>query len=399
MRANIRTLLSLFEYAEIIQLNPFWVSQIREGIPRKGQAQNISCDHTMYQSSWQGFEHLGREEIAQSIVHAEKLVAKLTGYYPAPKYFTEEPHSYPGYTMRRNYFPYVQARHRLIQAIGTEMLTAVGDTAVTLSSSYSGTFNDTFTATITVPAGTTADEIAAFFIAVDRAGLSLAQTEIKPLTVSISGTTATFKGHITLLVKPVHQVAPDAPELDATAAGTYVTQISVYRRTVDLSDTGSLVWVKPTDCANPPCEVEMKTACFSMRDAKKGWLEPVPATYDEEAAAFALSDPYCVNTLPHQVKVNYLAGYPRQEDGRMDYGFARAVALLATSLLPNRTAGCNRADQRILYYRNLPVDESGNLQVPRSLMEAAGKIFGTMGRGACEALLLLEPELSEGVSG
>lgn len=399
MRTKVKTLLTLFEYAEIIGLNPFWLSQVREDIPRKGQAQNISCDHTMYQDAWQGFEHLSREEIAQSIAQAERLFAKETGFYPAPKYFTEENHPYPGHTLRRNYFPYIQAKHGFIQAIGTELLTSIGTAAVTQTSSYAGSFNDGFTVNIAVPAGTTEAEIAAFFITVDRAGLTLAQSEIKPLNVSITAGTVTITGHITLLVKPEHQVKPDAPELSATAAATYATEIAIYRRTTDLSNTGSLIWIKPYDCANPPCEVELETACFSMRDADKGWLEPVPATYDEEAGAFSISDPYCVSSLPQKAKVNYLAGYPRQTDGRMDYDFARSIALLATALLPQRTAGCNRADQRLLHYRNLPVDEDGNLQVPRSLMEAAGKKFGVMGRGACEALLLMQPVLIDGVSG
>lgn len=388
MRTRYRSLLTLFEFAEIIGLHPFWMSQIDQDVPRRGSVQNITCEHVLFQDAWQGFDHLGREEIAQSISNAEDMISSILGYQPAPKYVVSEPHTYPQ-PLRRTYFPYIETRNGYIQAIGTELLTVIGDTSVTLTTPVLLGFQDGFTATIAVPAGTTEDEIAVFFKTADRVGLALEDCEIRPVKVSISANVATITGHITLLVKPEHQIKPNPDKLSATNVATYVTDISVYRRTTDLSDTGNLIWVKPDPCDDPPCSLELKTACFALIDDIKGWLEPVEATYNEETAQFASSDPFCRTYLPTRLRVNYLAGFPLVQR-RMYYQLARIIAYLACALLPNRTAGCNRADQRLFYYRELPIDGKGNLEVPRDLYERAGKTFGVMGRGACEALVLLD---------
>lgn len=407
MRTSTKTLLTLWEWAQIIGVNPFWTAQVLSNVPQRGNTLNITCDHVMTQFAWQAFDFLCREELGEAIAQAEDLFAEIVGYYPAPRYITAERHQYPtsynkqfpvSYGMRANSgnFKSIQTKYGNIQVVGTEQLTSIGNAAIVLSDETSSGINDTFTATIAVPAGTLPAAIAAFFKSADRVNLSLEEAEIKPLTVSIAANVATITGHISLIVLPILQLTPAPLDLDALDNGNYATSIDVYTRETDTTDTGTLIWSNLTPCDTPPCESEITTACFGVRDLETGWLAPLPAEWDETAQQFNLAFPGCIWRDPDRVTVNYLSGYPRQDNGLMDAKHARIIALLATALLPNRTAGCARADQRLFYYRTLPTDEKSNLLIPRATMEAAGNALGSMSRGSCEAWKLMEPLIQHG---
>jgi hypothetical protein len=407
MRSSVQTLLTLYEYCSIIGLNPYWFAQIGVGVPERGNYLNVKCDHVLFQSPYQAYDFLGREEIAESIQQAENLVADLLGYQVAPKYTVAEPHQYPQgynrqfpmrYGMRNAAGGYksIQTKYGHIQVMGIEHLTLIGTFTTVLSDETGSGINDTFTVTAAVPAGTTAAEIAAFFIEADRVNLSLAESEIKPLNVSIAAGVATITGHVSLLVLPILQLTVAPADLNATDTAIYAEEVTLYSRATDITDTGSLRWANIFPCDQPPCEVDIQTACFGIQDGELGFVYPLPAEWDSTTEQFNLHYPCCIGRDPDKLTVNYLAGYPRQNNGRMDSKHAKIIALLATSLLPNRTAGCDRANQRLYYYRNLPTDEKSNLLIPRETMEAAGNVLGSMGRGACEAYRLLEPMIQYG---
>ncbi len=407
MRTSVFTLLSLYEWSQIIGLNPYWTAQIGRDVPERGSVNNVKCDSVLFQSPYQAYDFLGREEIAESIQQAEELFAQVTGFYPAPKYLAGEPHQYSQHYNRQfpirygmrsasGKFKSTQTKYGKIQVMGIESLTEIGDFAVVLSDATGSGINDTFTVTAAVPAGTSAAEIAAFFIETDRVNLSLAESEIKPLNVSVVGAVATITGHVSLLVLPELQlkVAPD--ELSALDNTIYAAEITVYTRATDITDTGSLRWLNIFPCEQPPCEVEISTACFGIQDQELGYVYPLPAEWNATTEQFDLNYPCCVGRDPDKLTVNYLAGVERQSNGRMNARCAKIIALLATSLLPNRTAGCDRANQRLWYYRSLPTDDKSNLLIPRQTMEKAGNVLGSMGRGACEAFMLMESMIQFG---
>lgn len=398
---TVATCLTLFEWAQIIGVSPWWLNQISENVPQRGNVMNVQCDHVMTQYAWQNFDFLCRHEVLESISQAEDLFAEITGYFPAPKYVVAEKHSYPTsynrqfpitYGMRANsgQFKSIQVKHGFVQVVGTESLTSIGNAAVVLSDETSSGIDDTFTATIVVPSGTLPAAIAAFFLPADRVNLSLEESEIKPLDVSIAGVNCTITGHISLLVLPELQLTIAPQDLDAADNAIYASSIVVYTRATDISDTGTVIWGNLTPCDTPPCEATIATACFGVRDLETGWLAPLPAEWDTTLDQFNQAYPCCVGRDPDRVTVNYLAGFPRQDNGRMDFKHAQAIAKLATSLLPQRSCGCDRADQRLHHYRKLPVDTNGNLLVPRELMERAGEALGNMGRGSVEAWAFIE---------
>lgn len=390
MRSSTRSLLTLFEWSSIIGMHPFYLAQIGENVPARSRG---DCQDVTYQNAFQNSDHLSREEIAEAIAQAEDLFAKNVGYFPAPKYIEDESillvnDSYDYYYWRWRKQT-IQTKYGHIQAVGSEALTLVDDeVAVVLSDTYSNGINDTFTATVTVAAGTQPSAICAFFKTGDRGLLSLQESEIKPLLVTVSGTTATIKGHITLLVKPVEQLTLDPQSLDAEDITIYADEIDIYTRAVDITDQGSLIWNGVCDC-NGACEVSLSEACFQTKSMELGILAPVFASWDADIDNFVASFPCCA--MPERVKVNYYAGYPREDNGRMNQENARIIALLATALLPNRTCGCSRADQRLLYYRNPPTNSQDQIIVSPQIVDETAKAFGTTGRGAIEAYRLMYP--------
>lgn len=390
MRSSTKSLLTLFEWSSIIGMHPFYLAQIGEGVPARSRG---DCQDVMYQNAFQNSDHLSREEIAEAIAQAEDLFAKNVGYYPAPKYIADEPHLLADSGYDYYYWRYrkqtIQTKYGHVQAVGSEALTlADSEVSVVLSDTYSNGIDDTFTVTATVPSGTQASAICAFFKESDRGLLSLQESEIKPLLVSISGTTATIKGHITLLVKPVQQLTLDPISLDATDNTIYADEIDIYTRAVDITDQGSLIWNNGCDC-NGACEATLSDACFQTKSMELGILAPVFASWDADIENFVASYPCCA--MPERVKVNYYAGYPRQDNGRMDQENARIIALLATALLPNRTCGCGRADQRLLYYRDPPTNDQNQIIVSPQIVDDTAKAFGVTGRGAIEAYRLMLP--------
>lgn len=404
MRSSVQTLLTLYEWSQIIGVQPYWLAQIGRDVPERGSIQNVvGCDHVAYQQSFQNYEYLGREEIGEAIAQAEQLFADVVGFFPAPKYIVSEKHQYARHYNRQfpirygmraasSQFKSVQTKYSHIQVVGIENLTLVGNFATVLSDETASGINDTFTVSAVVPAGTLPAAIAAFFVSADRVGLSLAESEIKPLTVSVSGVNATITGHVSLLVLPELQlkVAPD--ELSALDNTIYATNVTIYLRATDITNNGTLIWNGIFPCDSPPCTAEITTACFGIQDFDLGWLYPIPAEWDATLEQFNRTYSCCTGRDPDRMTVNYLAGIPRQENGRMEHSYAVAIAKLATGLLPARICGCNRADQRLKYYRDLPVDTNGNLLVPRKLMETAGEMLGSMSRGAVEAWSFIEKQ-------
>lgn len=386
MWSKNKSLLTLDEWARYIEIHPYLVAQIwhphADLAPSFGQ-----CDAPIFQTAHVGSGILSRDEIVDAIAQAEQMITKMLRTFPAPQY-CEHTLLYPREAnLERGQLWYgpsgrikpIQLPQRKTIAVGeyTEELIEAG-AAVVESNPQGDAFNTWFTVTVTVDAGTLADEIHCYFVAADRPTVDRVDAEIKPINVSISGTTATITGPLYLLVTLDNYLKLVPEGLDATDA-IFATTVDVYRKTVDLSQAGSLIWTNLTSgCDNPPCTHTAYSGCFAMRDPDGGWIVPLPADYSETAEQFSLAypDEYWA---PDLVNVHYIAGYPR-ENNRMQAQLGRAVAYLATALLPNLIQGCERANQRLLFYRMSA--ESEEFPVGRVGVAGADRNFGTIARGA-----------------
>lgn len=351
-RSTTETLLPLATWAKTMQINPWEFEQIGTGFPVVNQAQ---CDHVFFQYSWQQ-DFLSREEIAQTIQLAEDMIAEQLHYYPAPKYFRDEAHSYPktpairgwgnGYTANGR-LKSVELNWHKVQGGGVLARTLIeAGAAVVLSDENGDGINDLFTVTVAT-ALTDPAEIAAYFAAADREGEDVGESwRIRPVKVVISGGNATIKGHSSLLVDPALTTATDPAVLNVTDAATYVGTVDVYRVYRDDSTAtglqGNAVW-ENGDCNDPPCSVGYSPLCIGSRNPDLGWV----------SVNYQLDGTSCPGWEPDQVVINYLAGEPLV-NGEMSPQMADIVAHLATALLPVDKCGCERADKIVAYWREVP---------------------------------------------
>lgn len=381
------TLLSLDEYASFIGLNPWYLYQIGTNVPTNSFLDG-TCQYVVFQEPYQMSGHLSREDILQAISQAEELFTQLTNYYPAPTFIANEQSPYPSFYDRSKVsgwgtgagnFKSVQLRYGYVQSMGTEVLTELPQVVTIVFSDPDGDgINERFTITATVPSGTLAGEIKLYNTATDRNDEPMAEYEIKPLNISVSGTTATIFGGSWLLVKPDLQnmIAPET--LDAIDPAIYVDDLDIYRLTIDTTDQGALIY--PAYCPDDTdCGEDQIDVCYINKHATMGVVAPRWLDY------CAWDNRYY---SPLRFKANYYAGYPRESNGRMSKKISKIIALLATALMPNLMCGCQRAQQRFFYYRELPVNEAQQLTVSQAMLDAAGSAFGITGRGSVEAYMM-----------
>jgi hypothetical protein len=345
-RASIITLLSLDRWANILGLNPWHFAQSVNASYPAGE-----CDDLLFQWDWIASDKTSRETIANAIAQAEADIAQGLGYWPAPKYFAAEEHEYARYHARELYGWIRQPRGDAISAqlkwgkvqdLGVESKSLIlADRVVTVAS---GTATVTCATTVTEPT-----EIAVYFRVVDGADAAASETYRihgghKPLTISISGGTATISGPAYLFLKPTLQEEDD--EIDADAAASYVTHVDVYRRRTVNSTVATLVWRGAEVCGDEACAEETQVACGTIRQADLGIVAPWPATYDSDTEEYTAASLDKARP-PNAVRVSYLAGEPLGADGEMADYWARAVAYYAASLLDRPLCACATAKAKL----------------------------------------------------
>lgn len=391
MWTQAKPLLSLMEWASAIGLNPYIVAQIAEPdtllFRERGR-----CENPFYQRADQGFEALSREDVANAIIEAEHLIAEMALTFPAPKYDAQTV-AYP----REARLDYTQLwmgstgrlkpvyyKYGNIISMGTYEETLIeADVAITPDDPYGDGFDTAFSATVTVPLGTTADELTFYFSAGDIPDeFSRADMDIRPLKVVISGTTATIQGKMVQVVL-VSNYLKQIPEiLDATDAAIYADTIDVYRRTVDLTQSGSIQWDNTDFCPEPPCTYTAASACFYATNAREGIVTPIPGQFDSDLQEYERVFPDRWRA-PDRVNMNVISGIPRLPNGQMAEPWRKWVAQLATALMPqSKACGCAMADTILYFYRSLPLRDDGTLEVSQNLVDAVGNKWGNTFRGA-----------------
>jgi len=391
MRASTETLLSLYEWAELMQLNPWEFAQFGEGFPVTNNAQ---CHYVWFQRSYP-YAFISREEVAATIEKAEAALASQLGFWPAPKYFEETvpvPHQQPQYrdwpyttyqyTPRYSplAFRTLNVKTGWVQGGGIRAYTAIGDYAVTYSDSDGDGINDRATITFATTV-TDENEIGLYFTAADRANDPLDETwRIRPARVSISAGTATVVAPALLFVVPAKELALNPQALDVTVAANFVTTVTaarVYTDTTATDDTpnqGFALWdAIPGDCDTTPCTQASAAICLGESNMEMGLV----------SASYTSGE--CCNGWrpPNRVRAKFLAGYPLV-NGRMDRRFADLVAHLAAAWLPVEECGCERSARILHYWRAEASDMEAN-QPPRPITpEEINNPFGSL-RGAVYA--------------
>lgn len=354
--SRTHTLLSIDEWAQILQISPFDMNQFRYPGSKSNQCQDV-----FFQYGWQK-DHLSREEIGEAIAAAEAMIAEQLLYWPAPHLEVGEivkyprPHQRPlfGYAgTSRGEWKSVGARwHKFISGgvLNRTLIGTITGNDLQAFDRDGDNIKETFVATITdasIASITDVNEIALYFITADRHDEPLDETwRIRPIKVSVSGNTATITGHRTLLANPTPEYATNAQELDAGTDSNYVVEVECYRTFVDTSATEALpyqgvaMWSIIPGCTDG-CTFSIRHLCLTDRFDEQGQIAP----------DFGLPCDWPFPTRePDRISINYVSGVPLV-NGRMEKSMAQMVTYLSASLLANEKCGCERTNRILAKYR------------------------------------------------
>lgn len=353
-RCSTKTGLPLDTWAAILGISPWEFNNCR--YPAQKGAQ---CADSLYQFPWQA-DHLSREEVGEAIADAEEMLRQELRYWPYPHYVEGEVQPYPRPHQRdlygfagdiRGNWKTIQLNHHKVISGGVFNRTLINAAPVItkLDEDGDGVF-ETFQAVVTDPAIasiTDPYELALYFVAGDRHGEALDETwRVRPLTISISGNVATFRGHRTLLINPEAEFSVTPTRLDATSDANYVTSLECWRAFTDTTATASLPYQGVAEWKSIPgctmdCTFEVKEICLGEHNNDQGRvfvsfgspaLWPFP---DRE---------------PDRVNVNYVSGLALV-NGQIQNEMARVITYLSVSLLANEKCGCDRSNRILAKWR------------------------------------------------
>ena len=321
-----RTLLPLARYAQVMQINlPHFQQMNGPKAPLRG-----GCDDIWDQNA--------RELLAWTMQQAEELIAIELGYWPAPKFITNELQTYFG--SRRDWWNAEQKTEwGYVENFGTETLTLVQADATVeylsldnnpLEREEVGRIGNSLYADL--PACTRPCDVAVFFRVADGTEDAASEHwEIRPIKVDIDGSTMRITADSALFIKPVlwSLTQNDAAGSDDPLAwrynfdlGNLVTAVDVYCRTVNTTNPLTLNY--PPACLS--CDHVTSTGCAYVTDARRGFFT---AQDTGNGSCFA----------PESVSINYRAGLPLDGRCQMNANLERAIVKLTNVLLPEPPCG------------------------------------------------------------
>lgn len=349
-RASTATGLSIDEWAAILGIDPWSVNNCN--FPARKAAQ---CEDTIWQFGWQK-DRLSREEIAEAIASAESMIAHELLYWPYPCYSVDEDVQYPRPHQRELYgfSGTIRGEWKTVQLVWHKFISGgvfnrtfigtISGADLTFLDEDGDGIEETFQAVITDPAVGALDdpyELALYFGDDNRHGEIVDETwRIRPLTISITGDTATIRGHKTLLVNPQLEFGVGIQPFDPTAAGTYVDEVLCYRAFTDDTATEALPyqgvakWKNIPDCTQD-CTFSIKELCLGEHNNPNG---RVFASFGEPCT-WPFQD-----REPDRLSVNYVAGEP-YINGQIPAEMAKIITYLSVSLLANEKCGCERSNR------------------------------------------------------
>jgi hypothetical protein len=228
-----------------------------------------------------------RQAVEQALLKAERLFTKWSGRHPVPVQVLQEEHKFPSqFALRYGNIPAIfMPKRAWVQGFGVS------------DGNYSGE-----------PA---------------------LQHEIRPLTVVIDdsgGTgnwTASIEGPAYLFVKPeLYEIDP--PEAIEHIAGSYVANVTVWVKSLDVCQQGEFIIPRP--CSSLPCP-EPTTMGICWMTEKTGYSPQAVTCTDGE-----MSKDHLI-AWPQKIRMNYVAGFER-ENGLMAEAMVSLIAPLALGYLP-----------------------------------------------------------------
>ena len=376
----------LDEFREALGYNPFhfWGLASDSAVPVTS-----SCNDVLKQHSWQSADRASRGDVVRAMENAERLLRGYLGYDVAPAY-SQEDIKWPRYfDNSRHRFLSMDATGRHIaityprghvQALGVETLTLVGTASksdppvggdsLVFTDRDGDQVYDTFTITLATTE-TDANRLAVYFVTADRLDSDPVGEpwRIGPVSASISGGTATIRGRLWLLVRPVLYEGVSTANLDPAllgATGPYAQSLAVYSRTTNpngntrTTSQATLIWetdpchgwwcccnscsaatYDPVDSSADPAAVAYAVARAGIRDSDMGVVTVGQALLDA-ASGLWTQTPWDICHEPDKAQIRALAGFPLVNQ-RVDSYYRTIVVRLAMADLGKRIEACGAA--------------------------------------------------------
>ena len=350
-------LVSLEEFRRAFNFMPwhFW------GLANGSVPVRSACETLIFQYAWQHGDSTGRDDILTGLMQAEARLKEQLGFAVRPQYESEEI-AYPQFfDLSDQYLAGIDAlgrwmgfstRYAWAKTIGLESRTLLETPTITYSDEDGDGLQDTFTITATVPTGTTAEQIAVYVPEAERFDETSVSERwrIRPVRVSVSGTTATIRGAKWLCVRPVLYERTNLNALDpADNATNMLATMDVYRYAADTTQQGRLLWETMTtgccgDGTTDPSAIGETPARYVIRDARRGFIAGESAEYSTSAAGYIATEwPYCWQ--PQKIEVNYRAGW------HMDDRLMLAVCRLAAAEMGRPICACREANREYMRWQ------------------------------------------------
>lgn len=334
-RASTPTLLPLDTFAQIMGINP---AHFSGGYTDTIMGIIASCSAVWWQHAWQASDRVSREDLAIEIATAEREVAEVLGFWPAPHWIENEVHMFPRHHRRdvidfglniRGYRKSVIAKwgkfieqgQRAVELVGTPS-DAGGD--MVFSDEDGDGFDETVTLTVNLTTVYDSCQYKVYFANRDGAR----QWEIRPRrSVDITAGVLTITLWAWQVIDPDQWEALPNKDEGVNAINltedVYVTSVDVYREYNDPTALSARFFWEPEleritvlGCPNcgsttgsscPTCSLTYQDGCAFVRDVHRGIVVPTPATYDDSDARWE-EDTFTICREPDQVKINYYAG-------------------------------------------------------------------------------------------
>ncbi len=383
-RSDIKTWLSLDEFARIIGISPLVFNQLTP------LSNNNVCSDIFFQSDWQHSDRIGRDTIAQAIQDAEQEMAREAGFNLMPDWTVEERLPYPRPGVPEVYGMGVNVRFQLKSLELNKAYVRYGgvrsksliEAGATIERTDEDTDNYAETCTVTVVSSLTdANEVRAYYPGKNGAD----GWEIRPIKVRFSGGNAiiTFKAWQIVAANQLDSLNPSP--LDHAAASSYETTVDIYRVYNDPSTQVQFLWESEPNFCNcgtcTACQLGTQAGCFHIRDQRLGYVVPSPATY---ANGVWESQEWSVCREPDQARFWYVSGYMDPSDERpyadLSNYWKTAIAYFAASKFERPVCGCSNVNQFIEKWRRdsaFASQEEGGFTVTAEI--AANRLGTSMG--------------------
>lgn len=373
--SKVKTLLPLDVYAEHMAITGWLFNQVIHPLrPARG-----SCELAWLQSGHAGDPNriVGRDDVARAIAVAERKVAAMLSYWPAPVWVQAEEHNWP-FPERGvlNTLPYFKTNWGYLIEPGVEAwrLLVLYPGGIIYSDEDFDAVLDTATITVDLtglPTCATCD------VVVVPPGMDPSHREwrIRPLDIVRVGDVLTITGPRWLFVRPVEWMDVVDIPLDEDAA--FLTGVDIYCHYNDSSTQAQYAWSGNGNVCLPVCQETCQDACVTVAHYRTGHFYAQPASYSPTTQQWTAAN-WAQYTLPVKLRIWYRAGYRDHVSGPCDWmgeEVKEAIVRLANCYLPEAPCGCGLTRER--WERDREEQDINTLDI--ALAQSA---FGTTARGA-----------------